>query len=63
MTFDINQRVFVLENKFPIDDENQKVFKIIWDKSTNGSLIPKILCRGRDIGELYTLKTLKLLHP
>jgi hypothetical protein len=37
------------------------VFKVQWDKNnTNSSVLPKNLCRGRDIKELYTLKTLTL---
>jgi hypothetical protein len=72
MTFDINLRVFFKKTQYKlvwigtileitIDNKHLKVFKVQWDKNnTNSSALPKNLCRGRDIGELYTLQTLTL---
>jgi hypothetical protein len=66
MTLDINLRVFLKVNSawtgtisdITRDDDNKKLFKIIWDK--NRSIPNKSVFKAREIGELYTLKSLSI---
>jgi hypothetical protein len=70
MTFDINLRVFLKLNsvwtgtisEITFDDEsNKKLFKIEWDKNKHQQSGPKkSVWKAREIGELYTLKSLSV---